>query len=72
MTHGIDIEDIDPYSPLLPLKSQTVALCMVKDKMERYIAKGRPLEAQGCKQSLRIMWQAFMEFPDVDTGWGEL
>jgi len=40
--------------------------------MERYIAKGRPLEAQGCKTALRIMWQAFMEFKDIDTGWGEL
>lgn len=71
MTNGIDIETIDPYDPHL-IKSQAIALCMVRDKMERYIAKGRPLEAQGCKTALRIMWQAFMEFKDVDTGWGEL
>jgi succinyl-CoA synthetase beta subunit len=69
--NGIDIDDIDPYHPSL-IKSQAIALCMVRDKVERYIAKGRPLEAQGCKQSLRIMWQCFMEFKDVDTGWGEL
>lgn len=69
--NGIDLNDIDPYCPTL-LPSQTVALITVRDKYERYIAKGRPLEAQGCKVALRIMWQAFMEVPDIDTGWGEL
>ena len=69
--NGIDINEIDPFHPSL-LKSQTVALCMVRDKMEQYIAKGRPLEAQGCKVSLRIMWQAYMEHTVIDTGWGEL
>lgn len=69
--NGIDINEIDPLDPSL-LKSQTIALCMVRDKMERYIAKGRPLEAQGCKVALRIMWQAFMEHKVIDTGWGEL
>lgn len=69
--NGIDIDSIDPYEPSL-IRSQSIALCMVRDKMERYIAKGRPLEAQGCKTALRIMWQAFMEFKDIDTGWGEL
>lgn len=69
--NGIDIDSIDPYDPVL-LPTQTVALVMVRDKYERYIAKGRPLEAQGCKLALRIMWQCFMEIPDVDTGWGEL
>jgi len=69
--NGIDLDVIDPYNPLL-VKSQSIALCMVRDKYERYVAKGRPLEAQGCKQALRIMWQCFMEYKDVDTGWGEL
>ena len=69
--NGIDINDIDPYDPAL-IPSQTVTLIMIRDKYERYIAKGRPLEAQGCKVSLRIAWQCFMEIPDVDTGWGEL
>lgn len=71
MMNGIDVNDIDPYEPSL-IKSQAIALCMVRDKMERYIAKGRPLEAQGCKTALRIMWQAFMEYKEIDTGWGEL
>jgi hypothetical protein len=69
--NGIDVDDIDPFHPSL-IKSQSIALCMVRDKMERYISKGRTLEAQGCKTSLRIMWQCFMEYPAVDTGWGEL
>ena len=69
--NSIDINDIDPYDPHL-IKAQAVALIMVRDKVERYIAKGRPLEAQGCKQALRIMWQCFLEVNDVDTGWGEL
>ena len=69
--NGIDVNEIDPFHPSL-LKSQTVALCMVRDKMEQYIAKGRTLEAQGCKVSLRIMWQAYMEHTVIDTGWGEL
>ena len=69
--NGIDIDAIDPYDPKL-IKAQAVALIMVRDKYERYIAKGRPLEAQGCKVALRIMWQCFMEVNAVDTGWGEL
>jgi hypothetical protein len=71
MTNGIDLDAIDPYDPRL-IKSQAVALIMVRDKYERYIAKGRSEQAQGCKVALRIMWQAFMEVPDIDTGWGEL
>jgi hypothetical protein len=69
--NGIDINDIDPYDRRL-IKSQAVALIMVRDKYERYIAKGFVNEAQGCKLALRIMWQCFLEVPDVDTGWGEL
>ena len=54
------------------IKSQAVALALGKDKVERYIAKGRPLEAQGARSVVRIMWQSFMEHSDIDTGWGEL
>ena len=69
--NGIDLDVIDPYDPSL-LKREAIALCMVRDKYERYIAKGRYHEAQGCKVALRIMWQAFMEYKDIDTGLGEL
>lgn len=71
MTNGIDIDTIDPFHSML-IKSQTVALCMVRDKYEQYTAKGRTHEAQGCKVALRIMWQCFIEASIVDTGWGEL
>ena len=71
MTNSIDIGDIDPYHPRL-IKSQAIALCMVRDKHEQYVAKGMLDKAHGVKVSLRIMWQAFMEHKDIDTGWGEL
>jgi succinyl-CoA synthetase beta subunit len=69
--NGIDLNDVDPFHPSL-IKSESVALALGKDKVERYIAKGRPLEAQGARSVVRIMWQAFMEHSDIDTGWGEL
>jgi hypothetical protein len=69
--NGINLDEIDPWHPSLH-KSESVALMMAKDKVERYVAKGRPLEAQGARSIVRIMWQAFMHYPDIDTGWGEL
>ena len=71
MSNEIDLADIDPFHPSL-LKSQSIALVLGKDKVERYIAKGRPLEAQGARSIVRIMWQSFLEQSDIDTGWGEL
>jgi hypothetical protein len=71
MSNGHELDDIDPFHPEL-LKPESVALALAKDKVERYIAKGRPLEAQGARAIVRIMWQCFLEQPDIDTGWGEL
>lgn len=71
MTHGISLDDIDPFHPSL-LREQTVALLMGKDKVNRYIAKGLTREAQGARTIVQIMWQSFMNEIEIDTGWGEI
>lgn len=71
MSHGIDLDDINPYEPTY-LREQTVALIMGKEKVNQYVAKGRVMEAQGARAVVRIMDQAFRREPEIDTGWGEL
>jgi len=71
MSHGIDLDDINPYDPAY-LPEQTVALIMGKEKVNQYVAKGRVQEAQGARAVVRIMDQAFRREPEIDTGWGEL
>lgn len=49
-----------------------MGLALAKDKVERYIAKGRPHEAQGARSAIVIMYQALRGDAEIDTGWGEL
>lgn len=64
-----ELDHIDPYNDFL-IKSQTVALISVRDAYERCISRGHLQEAKGVETALKIMWQAFMELPAIDTGWG--
>lgn len=67
----IRISDVDIHHPLL-LPEARIGLALSKDKVERYIAKGRVLEAQGAATVTTIMFQALIGINDIDTGWGEL
>lgn len=67
----IQIDDVDIHHPLL-LPEARIGLALAKDKMERYIAKGRVLEAQGAASTIKIVYQALIGINDIDTGWGEL
>jgi len=64
-------ETVDPFAPHLT-HSESVGFAMAMDKIERYIAKGRVQEAHGMRSAVMIMWQALLEEPLIDTGWGEL
>jgi hypothetical protein len=67
----ISIDDVDIHHPGLDSQAR-IGLALAKDKVERYIAKGRPLEAQGARSAVLIMYQALLGVNDIDTGWGEL
>lgn len=65
------LELIDPFAHHLT-HAESVGLAMLRDKHERYVAKGRTREAQGMKSAILIMWQALLMEPLIDTGWGEI
>lgn len=71
MTDRITLDDVDIHNPEL-LPRERVGLALAKDKYERYISKGRVQEAYGCASAILIMYQALLERPAIDTGWGEL
>lgn len=71
MSNSFDISEIDPYHEFL-IPTQTVALVLSIDKINQYVAKGMLKEAWAARQIVRIMWQAFMEEPEIDTGWGSI
>lgn len=62
---------VNPFAPHLT-PAESVGFAMAMDKIERYIAKGRIHEAQGMRSAVMIMWQALLEEPLIDTGWGEI
>ena len=66
-----ELDKVDPYDETF-LRSQTVAIIMAKDKINRYVAKGRIQEAQGALSILNIMYSAFRHDQEIDSGWGEL
>ena len=61
---------VDPGAGWLT-KEESVALHMMKDKHQRYVAKGRTKEAHGIATGVLILWQALQRAPIIDTGWGE-
>lgn len=65
------LEHIDPFAVHLT-NEETVALSLMVDKVQRYIAKGRLREADGARSMVLILWQALAREPAIDTGWGEL
>lgn len=67
----IRIRDVDISHPQLT-KREAIGLALAKDKVERYIAKGKPLEAKGAESATTIVFQALIGTDDIDTGWGEL
>ena len=69
--YGVPMEDIDPFAPHLT-HAESVGLHFLKDKLERYIAKGLTREANTMRWAIYIMWQALLQEPSIDTGWGEI
>ena len=67
----IRLDDVDIYHPELTQR-EAIGIALAKDKVERYIAKGRIREAQGAASTLTIVYQALLGVENVDTGWGEL
>lgn len=67
----ITIDDVDIHHTSLSPEAR-VGLALARDKVERYVAKGRPLEAQGARSAITIIYQALLGHRDIDTGWGEL
>jgi hypothetical protein len=67
----INLGDVDIHHPELTHR-EAIGLALVKDKVERYIAKGRLHEAHGAAYTATIMYQALLGINDIDTGWGEL
>jgi len=65
------LDHVDAFDPRLT-HEESVGIHMCLDKIERYIAKGRLMEAQGARSMVLIMWQALTKEPLIDTGWGEL
>lgn len=65
------LDHVDPFALHLS-NEETVALSLMIDKIQRYIAKGRVQEAHGARSMVLILWQALAREPAIDTGWGEL
>jgi hypothetical protein len=65
------LDQIDPFAAYLT-KEESVALHMMKDKHQRYIAKGWTNEARGMRSAILILWQALRKEVVIDTGWGEM
>ena len=71
MNAPINISDVDIHHIYL-LPEARIGLALAKDKVERYIAKGRVREAQGAASVTTIIYQALVGINDIDTGFGEL
>jgi hypothetical protein len=71
--HGqpISMTDVDIHHPMLT-RCEAIGIALAKDKVERYIAKGRIQEAQGAASVTMIVYQSLLGINDIDTGWGEL
>lgn len=67
----IALSDVDIHNPELT-RREAIGMALAKDKVERYIAKGRVQEAQGAASVTMIMYQSLLGINDIDTGWGEL
>lgn len=67
----IRLSDVDIHHPGLT-RNEAIGLSLVKDKVERYISKGRIHEAHGAAYTATIMYQALLGADNIDTGWGEL
>ena len=74
LEHEVSDEIYDQVNPFAHhlTHSESVGFAMCMDKIERYVAKGRINEAKGMRSAVMIMWQALLEEPLIDTGWGEL
>lgn len=67
----VRVDDVDIHHPQLT-RNEAIGLALAKDKVERYIAKGRLREASGAASATTIVYQALLGINDIDTGWGEL
>lgn len=67
----IQISDVDIHHPELT-RREAIGLALAKNKVERYIEKGRVKEAQGAASVTMIVFQSLIGINDIDTGFGEL
>jgi hypothetical protein len=65
------LDDVDPHDERLT-KREGVAIALMIDKREQYVAAGRMDEAHGAGRMLRIAFDALTEKQVANTGWGDL